>query len=35
MNTFGGLAYYLGLPILDLYDVVKEVSKINGKQTKV
>lgn len=31
MNTFGGLEFYLNLPILDLYEITKEVAKINGK----
>lgn len=32
MNTFGGLEFYLSLPILDLYEIVEGVSKINGKK---
>lgn len=31
MNTFGGLEYYLSLPISDLFEVVEVVAKINGK----
>nr|DAH60563.1 MAG TPA: hypothetical protein [Caudoviricetes sp.] len=31
MNTFGGLEYYLSLPISELYEITKEVAKINGK----